>query len=1056
VSSYSYDVAGNRVYESYTAGSGWLQYAIVTWDAANRMTSFGDLSQVSGTPSITWEYDLGGNIRHMNSVYQQLDAQGNLTGTDVTQDYWYKYDSMNRFTTTKGSLVSGAITGGISLTYDAAGRRATKTTGIFNGYYWEGEYASDGHTKIGRIAVTYNKIETYTYSTDGYLASVNFTYDFQGSPPLSDITYTMATYTRDAMGRVTAYSESAFDTVNDFGSTNTGVAAGVYTRTAVYNSKSQVTSDVATTIRSTGTWTASTTYDYKAESSAGSNVYTGAYQGGVVTHQATHTTFPGDYTNAETRNSYVWWDSALNNVTDYDAQSHTGALYPYHATYSYDTNGRLSSVGIVDGRSRTVSFVTDANGLILQRDENDANTTTGDPRELHFYFNGMAVGDVGNNGTSDIDYAASIAEHTATPGTGPFRNGGSTYIIQADFDQSYDPINGLTYENTASRYTVQDGDTLESIAYQIWGDSSFWYMIADANGLSGSETLVAGQDLIIPNKVHNAHNSADTYRVYDPNEAIGNNSPTAPKPQKHGGGACGVMGQVLLVIIAVAVTALTLNPLIGLAAEAGLGTAGAAFVGGALAGAAGSIVSQGVGLATGIQSKFNWGDVALSALSSGISAGIGPQGLNLFGEVGNSFAQGALSGITGSVLTQGIAVATGLQSRFDWAAVAAAGVASGVSNAVAMNIPGDALGQVGRTFVSGMAGAIAGAATRSLITGTDFGDNLLLTLPGALGATVGAALAYEVSGPSSGTQEQPEPGEKGGKVGTDVNSLGNSPVSVSYNQSEGYFASKFGLASHFQGPDGGGWYNPGLVGGIGMESGKVVFTDTPAENLLSVETVVVTAHRLGDLSMYWETLPHLRPDQEARAAAIVSSGRGDPRGGVSYGAWQLSSKTGDVAVFLQNEGLPWADRFDGMNPMEQGGEFGKTWKLVAAEDPIEFFDAQHMYIQRTHYDPLVQHVLNATGVDINSLSGAVQDVVWSISVNHGGPGATTIVNGAIEYLQGDAKTNWSVTGYDEALIDQLYVARAQYVTNYADPSNVPALINRYTLERQDALRLLGH
>jgi len=375
VSSYSYDVAGNRVYESYTAGSGWLQYAIVTWDAANRMTSFGDLSQVSGTPSITWEYDLGGNIRHMNSVYQQLDAQGNLTGTDVTQDYWYKYDSMNRFTTTKGSLVSGAITGGVSLTYDAAGRRATKTTGIFNGYYWEGEYASDGHTKIGRIAVTYNKIESYTYSTDGYLASVNFTYDFQGSAPLSDITYTMATYTRDAMGRVTAYSESAFDTVNDFGTTNTGVAAGVYTRTAVYNSKSQVTSDVATTIRSTGTWTASTTYDYKAESSAGSNVYTGAYQGGVVTHQATHTTFPGDYTNAETRNSYVWWDSALNNVTDYDAQSHTGALYPYHATYSYDSNGRLSSVGIVDGRSRTVSFVTDANGLILQRDENDANTT---------------------------------------------------------------------------------------------------------------------------------------------------------------------------------------------------------------------------------------------------------------------------------------------------------------------------------------------------------------------------------------------------------------------------------------------------------------------------------------------------------------------------------------------------------------------------------------------------------------------------------------------------------------------------------------------------------
>jgi hypothetical protein len=47
--------------------------------------------------------------------------------------------------------------------------------------------------------------------------------------------------------------------------------------------------------------------------------------------------------------------------------------------------------------------------------------------------------------------------------------------------------------------------------------------------LTGSETLTGGTSLIIPNKVHNVHNSSDVYRVYDPNEAIGNTSPTAPK-----------------------------------------------------------------------------------------------------------------------------------------------------------------------------------------------------------------------------------------------------------------------------------------------------------------------------------------------------------------------------------------------------------------------------------------------------------------------------------------------------------------------------------------------
>ena len=78
-------------------------------------------------------------------------------------------------------------------------------------------------------------------------------------------------------------------------------------------------------------------------------------------------------------------------------------------------------------------------------------------------------------------------------------------------------------------------------------------MIADANGLMGDETLSAGQVLTIPNKVHNSHNTSDVFRVYDPNEAIGNNSPTAPKPQKHHSGGCGGIGQILLAVVAAVV-----------------------------------------------------------------------------------------------------------------------------------------------------------------------------------------------------------------------------------------------------------------------------------------------------------------------------------------------------------------------------------------------------------------------------------------------------------------------------------------------------------------------
>jgi LysM repeat protein len=94
-------------------------------------------------------------------------------------------------------------------------------------------------------------------------------------------------------------------------------------------------------------------------------------------------------------------------------------------------------------------------------------------------------------------------------------NGATTGTKYADFDDSYDAINGLTYEEGPSSYTVQGGDTLESIAQQIWGDSNFWYLLADANGLDESSTLVAGQSLIIPDKVTDNQNNNSTYKVCD-------------------------------------------------------------------------------------------------------------------------------------------------------------------------------------------------------------------------------------------------------------------------------------------------------------------------------------------------------------------------------------------------------------------------------------------------------------------------------------------------------------------------------------------------------------
>jgi nucleoid-associated protein YgaU len=104
------------------------------------------------------------------------------------------------------------------------------------------------------------------------------------------------------------------------------------------------------------------------------------------------------------------------------------------------------------------------------------------PREYYFNFAGMQRGDVGNNGKriSDLDYAAAIAQRQAAPQSGAFAYGQATSF--ADFDQNYTPINSANDAGAGASYTVQAGDTLQSIAQAVWGDSSLWYLIADANG----------------------------------------------------------------------------------------------------------------------------------------------------------------------------------------------------------------------------------------------------------------------------------------------------------------------------------------------------------------------------------------------------------------------------------------------------------------------------------------------------------------------------------------------------------------------------------------------
>ncbi|SDJ83540.1 LysM peptidoglycan-binding domain-containing protein, partial [Variovorax sp. OV700] len=288
---------------------------------------------------------------------------------------------------------------------------------------------------------------------------------------------------------------------------------------------------------------------------------------------------------------------------------------------------------------------------------------------------------------------------------------GPLFSAQSDFSFGYQPIDGNYPAGSPGTYAVATGDTLQSIARGAYGDSSLWYLIADANGLSSDADLRTGQVLRIPTKVGSADN-ASTFRPYDPSKIASDSATMMATPQAEDGG-CGAVGQIIMVVVAVVAAVFTAGAALA-AMGATLATAGTGtlIAAGAIGGAVGSIASQAVGIAIGAQDSFSWKGVALGAIGGGVTAGLG--GAGLLPDTGNVFLNGAIRGAVSSTLTQGIAVVTGLQDKFSWKSVAASAVGAGVGAAA-----GPAIGKAfGEAFGNNAGSAFAARLATGLVAGT--------------------------------------------------------------------------------------------------------------------------------------------------------------------------------------------------------------------------------------------------------------------------------------------------------------------------------------------------
>ncbi|WP_447982563.1 LysM peptidoglycan-binding domain-containing protein [Achromobacter kerstersii] len=594
------------------------------------------------------------NWRQSFSGSQYTDA----TDTWRNRDYWYGYDSMNRQTTVEAVNANLEINAaqGHKLTYDANGNRLSDQ-------YWDKVIYADGGTAAGFTTETYSYDSLNRLTTlrrDGQLLDARY-YDGADRVVMSGIDGSQGKAFFDRSGLVNEQKRNMYDAAGRLA--NVRVlhmgAGGLASR---YNS-----------------------------------AYTGYDQAGNVTQYRMDMWEGTSYTN-----TYTYTHARYEGYREATLSGVSTELDPGQTTYQYDVNGNM--VGVVDSKdsSKNQTLINDVNGKILMRVQNGTTMRS-------LVVNGELMGTTGPSAGAD------------------------------DFSPTFRPIDGGNPSASPGSYRIQAGDTLQTIAQQAYGDSRLWYLIAEANGLASDRDLRVGATVTIPNRVTGNHNDYKTFKPYDPGKLIGDTQPTMPVPEADsgGGGGCGGIGKIFVAVVAVVATVFTAGLMApaAVAAAAAVGTttalgatmaAGVAALTGAVgmtlgagigiglvAGAVGSAVSQGVGMAIGAQSKFSWTGVALGGISAAATAGVavGSGGTaTLSSATGSRALQLAERAMVSSTITQGVAMATGLQSEFSWTNVAAAGIGAGVGSAVASSVIPNASSfgeKLTRGFVAGAVGSVA-------------------------------------------------------------------------------------------------------------------------------------------------------------------------------------------------------------------------------------------------------------------------------------------------------------------------------------------------------------
>jgi LysM repeat protein len=355
------------------------------------------------------------------------------------------------------------------------------------------------------------------------------------------------------------------------------------------------------------------------------------------------------------------------------------------STMQYDAWGRMVGVRentpnqTIDDRLRY--FAYDGEGGVLRRregtvDSHNVFTQTADQinkDSVFAYANGQQLAEQSRDGTKLDVYGQfgnteTVPEHLskkqqkAANKSAALGNHTGAYDTYTQRYTAYD-ANSMG----SQRVVVQQGESLQSIAQRVYGNASLWYVLASANALSTNSDLIAGTQLKVPD-VGISKNTSSTFKPYNPSEIIGNTSPNLPYMPPPPGMSCGQTFALIIATVIRVVTQWIGHVLVATGYLAWLAP---------IVGAAGEFVAQTVEKDAGLRDEYNWGAVAVAAVTVFI---VGSEESTIGQDIGRAMLTAAASYV-GSYLVNR---ALGHEDHFSLKAmlgqVAVAGVTTGLGD----------------------------------------------------------------------------------------------------------------------------------------------------------------------------------------------------------------------------------------------------------------------------------------------------------------------------------------------------------------------------------------